>query len=238
VQKTKEPTHLDGSEKPWCNRRAILYSGVSGQNLPVKTFFARQALPQGFLNRSLSQCVVKETWMSGQIEASEEVQEVKKGGGRKKLLILLGAPVLLVAIGAGLWFGGILPPLLGMGQPPQSAESREPGPRTVSFLDMPEIVTNLNAPGRRAVYVKLRSKLELARPEDGAVVQASMPRLLDLFQTYLREVRPEELRGSAGTQRLREELVARANIAVAQAGRGDAQQIRVNDVLFLEILVQ
>jgi flagellar FliL protein len=103
---------------------------------------------------------------------------------------------------------------------------------------MPEIVTNLNAPGRRAVYVKLRSKLELARPEDGALVQASMPRLIDLFQTYLREVRPEELRGSAGTQRLREELVARANIAVAQTGRVEAQQIRVNDVLFLEILVQ
>ena len=174
--------------------------------------------------------------MSGQIEASEEAQEVKKGGGRKKLL-LLALPVLLVAIGAGLWFGGILPPLLGMGAPAATAE-REPGPRAVAFLDMPEIVTNLNAPGRRAVYVKLRSKLELARAEDGAAVQASMPRLLDLFQTYLREVRPEELRGSAGTQRLREELVARANIAVAQAGRGEAQQIRVNDVLFLEILVQ
>jgi flagellar FliL protein len=205
--------------------------------LPVKTFLTRQALPQGFFNRSLSQCVVKETWMSGQIEASQEGQEVKKGGGRKKLIILVAAPILLVAIGAGLWFGGILPPLLGMGAPAATAE-REPGPRVVTFLDMPEIVTNLNAPGRRAVYVKLRSKLELARPEDGAVVQASMPRLLDLFQTYLREVRPEELRGSAGTQRLREELVARANIAVAQAGRGDAQQIRVNDVLFLEILVQ
>ncbi|MCZ8143226.1 MAG: flagellar basal body-associated FliL family protein [Acetobacteraceae bacterium] len=175
--------------------------------------------------------------MSGQIEASEEVQEGKKGGGRKKLL-LLAAPVLLVAIGAGLWFGGILPPLLGMGTPAASAGNGEPGPRVVTFLEMPEIVTNLNAPGRRAVFVKLRSKLELARPEDGAVVQAAMPRVLDLFQTYLREVRPEELRGSAGTQRLREELVARANIAVAQAGRGDAQQIRVNDVLFMEILVQ
>jgi flagellar FliL protein len=204
--------------------------------LPVQTFLARQALPQGFFNRSLSECIAKESFMSGQIEASEEAPEVKKGGGRKKLL-LLALPVLLVAIGAGLWFGGILPPLLGMGAPAATAE-REPGPRVVAFLDMPEIVTNLNAPGRRAVYVKLRSKLELARPEDGAVVQASMPRLLDLFQTYLREVRPEELRGSAGTQRLREELVARANIAVAQAGRGDAQQIRVNDVLFVEILVQ
>jgi flagellar FliL protein len=46
------------------------------------------------------------------------------------------------------------------------------------------------------------------------------------------------LRGSAGTQRLREELVARANVAVAQAGRSDAQRMRVNDVLFMEILVQ
>jgi flagellar FliL protein len=99
-------------------------------------------------------------------------------------------------------------------------------------------VTNLNATGRRPVYVKLRSKLELARAEDSALIQASMPRLLDLFQTYLREMRPEELRGSLGTQRLREELVARANIAVAQAGRGDAQQIRINDILFLELLVQ
>jgi flagellar FliL protein len=205
--------------------------------LPVKTFLARQALPQGFLNRSLSQCAAKEKWMSGQIEASEEVQEGKKGGGRKKLL-LLAAPVLLVAIGAGLWFGGILPPLLGMGAPAASAGNGEPRPRVVTFLEMPEIVTNLNTQGRRAVYVKLRSKLELSRLEDGVVVQAAMPRLLDLFQTYLREVRPEELRGSAGTQRLREELVARANIAVAQAGRSDTQQIRINDVLFMEILVQ
>jgi flagellar FliL protein len=57
-----------------------------------------------------------------------------------------------------------------------------------------------------------------------------MPRLQDLFQTYLREMRPEELRGSAGTYRLREELIARADIAVAPA--------RIQDLLFTEILVQ
>jgi flagellar FliL protein len=57
-----------------------------------------------------------------------------------------------------------------------------------------------------------------------------MPRVLDMFQTYLREIRPEELRGSAGTWRLREELIARANIAVAPA--------RVTDVLFTEMLIQ
>ena len=62
--------------------------------------------------------------MSGQIEASEEAQAEKKGGGRKKLL-LLALPVLLVAIGAGLWFGGILPPLLGMGPKPAEVAAAE-----------------------------------------------------------------------------------------------------------------
>ena len=78
--------------------------------------------------------------------------------------------------------------------------------------------------------MKLQARLELARKEDIAVVQAAMPRLLDLFHTYLREMRPDELRGSAGTYRLREELTARGNIAAAPA--------RITDVLFTEMLVQ
>ena len=41
---------------------------------------------------------------------------------------------------------------------------------------------------------------------------------------------PEDLRGSGGTYRLREELLARGNLAVAPA--------RINDVLFTEMLVQ
>ena len=57
-----------------------------------------------------------------------------------------------------------------------------------------------------------------------------MPRILDLFQTYLRDMRPEDLRGSAGTYRLREELIARGTIAVAPA--------HITDVLFTEMLVQ
>jgi flagellar FliL protein len=65
-----------------------------------------------------------------------------------------------------------------------------------------------------------------------------MPRLVDLFATYLREVRPEELRGSAGSQRLREELIARATIAIAPEVRADRPPPRVTDVLFVEILVQ
>ena len=98
------------------------------------------------------------------------------------------------------------------------------------YAEMPEIVANLNSGPRRASFVKLKPKLELAKAEDQAAIAQNMPRLLDLFPTYLREMRPEELRGSAGTYRLREELIARANIALAPA--------RVVDVLFTEMIVQ
>lgn len=173
-------------------------------------------------------------------------------GGKKKLIVLLALPLVLGGAGAGLWFSGILPPLLGMGKKADGQAEAGPGAATPGgtghgtadgkpagktetrpqavFMDMPDIIANLNAGPRRNSFIKLRPKLELARAEDEVAVRAAMPRLLDLFQTYLREMRPEELRGSAGTYRLREELLARANIAVAPA--------RIMDVLFPEMIVQ
>ena len=78
--------------------------------------------------------------------------------------------------------------------------------------------------------MKLTVRLEVTKQEDVERVKAAMPRLQDLFQTYLREMRPQELRGSAGTYRLREELIARANLAAAPA--------RITDVLFTQMLIQ
>ena len=164
-------------------------------------------------------------------------------GGRKKLL-LLAVPVVLAVAGAGLWFTGVIPHLLGIGAPAAhgaaaaksaaaakaDAHGAKPAAAAPSFVDLPDIIANLDNGERRPVYVKLRARIELARPGDAAAVQAAMPRIQDLFQTYLREMRPEELRGSAGTYRLREELIARANIAVAPA--------RIQDLLFVQMLVQ
>lgn len=155
----------------------------------------------------------------------------KPPAGKKKLIVMAGLVLLLGGGGAGLWFSGILPRMLGRhAPPPPEAAATAPAPRAPAFLDMPEIITNLNAPGRRPVFVRLRAKLELGRAEDAAAFQAAMPRLLDLFQVYLREMRPEEMRGSIGTQRLREELILRANLAAPPA--------RIMDILFTEILVQ
>ncbi|WP_137177113.1 flagellar basal body-associated FliL family protein [Roseomonas sp. AR75] len=167
-------------------------------------------------------------------KAEGEGGEAPKKGGKKKLILML-APLLLLGIGAGLWFGGILPKLLGIGgaHPEAQAEAAAQAPPapTPAFIDLPEIVSNLNVPsGRRASFVRLRAKLEIADSTQVPAVTEAMPRLVDLFATYLREVRPDELRGSAGSHRLREELIARASVAASPA--------RVTDVLFVEILVQ
>jgi flagellar FliL protein len=186
-------------------------------------------------------------------KAEAELGAVGKPAGKKKLILLI-APLLLGVVGAGLWFSGILPPLLGMGKdahaavmhdasgneaPPHGAtdaphDGKSPGepmkaPPPV-FVDLPEIVANLNAGPRRTVFLKLHAKLELAKPEDQAAVTLQMPRLMDLFQTYLREMRPDELRGAAGTYRLREELIARADLATSPT--------KIVDVLFTEMIVQ
>ena len=145
--------------------------------------------------------------------------------GRGKLLLLIGVPVLLGAAGAGAWFAGVIPG--GSAEPAAAAAA---APEKPVFVDMPDIVANLNAPGRRSSYIKLRSKLEVARASDARALQEAMPRIQDLFTTYLREVRPEELRGSGGTYRLREELMLRASLAAPPA--------QVTDGLFIELLLQ
>ena len=168
-------------------------------------------------------------------DAAEEAPKEKKS---KKKLVLLAIPLLLVAVLAGLWFGGILPPLLGMGGK-EAARQEKPGDiakeaaekaKAPVFVDLPDLIANLNVGQRRSAFIKLKAKLELSKAEDQPIVAAAMPRIQDMFTTYLREMRPEELRGSAGTYRLREELIARANIAVAPA--------QVVDVLFSEMLIQ
>jgi flagellar FliL protein len=143
-------------------------------------------------------------------------------------LILIAAPVLLILAGAGLWFSGVLPRLLGMNHTAkQAAEAPEPVPP--HYVDIPEMIDNLSDPFRPH-YVKLDARVVVPKPDDVAQVVAAMPRLQDLLTTYLRDMKIEELHNTADTDRLRAELVVRANAAVAPA--------KISDILFTELLAQ
>jgi flagellar protein FliL len=161
--------------------------------------------------------------------AGHDGAQQPKGKGGKRKLLLLAVPLLVLLLGAGAYFGGLLDPLLGH-KPPPGAEPETARHEPPTYVDLPDLITNLDSGGRHGSYVKLRAKIEVTRASDVPAVQAAMPRILDLLQTYLREMRPEELRGSEGTYRLREELLSRIEIAVAPA--------RVDDVLFVELMVQ
>lgn len=157
-------------------------------------------------------------------QAGEVVADAPPQSGGKRKLLLIALPALLAVGAGGLWFSGALPKLLGLGKK-KSAAAAPP-----VFVTIPEMIANLDAgPGRQS-FVKLGAKLEVPTPADARRAQAVMPRIVDLFQTYLRDMRPSDFQGSEGTWRLREALLARAEIALAPA--------HVRDVLFTQILVQ
>ena len=100
-----------------------------------------------------------------------------------------------------------------------------------SFVEVPDMLVNLvTGPGERVQYLKVKVVLEVKEEKLIEEIKPTMPRVTDIFQTYLRELRPSDLNGSAGMFRLKEELTRRVNSAVAP--------IKVSAVLFKEIVVQ
>lgn len=168
--------------------------------------------------------------MTADADAAEAgAPEEGAGRSKKKLLIFGGAGfVLLAAIGGGAYYflmgGGEAAAPDGTGAPEASVEQRP-----AVFFDLPEMTVNLSSEGR-ATYLRVRISLEVSDREMVQKIEPYLPRILDAFQVYLRELRPADLEGSSGLFRLKEELLRRINTAVYPA--------RIEGVLFKEILVQ
>ncbi len=163
-------------------------------------------------------------------DGDDESSEGK--GGKKKLFIII-AVVFLLAVGgiAAAYFTGLIQPIIdwitgeGEVETEQALKSED-----AIFFPLEELIVNLNTGGRKSTFLKIRISLELADAGDIPRIETVMPRIMDNFQVYLRELRIEDLKGSAGMYRLREELLSRVNAAVAPA--------KIHDVLFREMLVQ
>jgi flagellar FliL protein len=103
-------------------------------------------------------------------------------------------------------------------------------PAEAVFFDIPDIIVNIQTPDASPAFLKLSVSLELDKAEAKQAVEPVLPRVIDQFQSYLRELRVEDVRGSAGVMRLKEELLRRVNLAVAPTP--------VRDVLLKEMIVQ
>jgi flagellar FliL protein len=103
------------------------------------------------------------------------------------------------------------------------------GPDGVVFYTIPDVVVNMQTSDGRPTFLKLKLTLEL--PDENVVeeLNPNMPRLQDMFQTFLRELRPEDLSGSQGSYQLRMEILRRVNLVISPS--------KANAVLIEEMLI-
>jgi flagellar FliL protein len=168
-------------------------------------------------------------------------------GGKKKLplrlLIAAGVGALVILGGGGTAALLLMPhhPAAPHKLPPKpkgdkkdsKADPNAPqvsdGPDGVVFYTMPDIVVNMQTPDGKPTFLKLKLTLELPDHNTADALDADGPRLQDVFQTFLRELRPEDLAGSEGTLQLRTELKRRVDLVIAPS--------KVNAVLIEEMLI-
>jgi len=142
---------------------------------------------------------------------------------KKKLLIIIAAVLLVLGAGGGfgayMFLGGEAP---AEGEPAVAVDTTPP-----VFYDMPEIVIRLD--GGQGPYLKLATVLDLAPEHTPDEIKAIEPRLLDMMQTYLIELKPDDIKGTAGMYRVRQELLRRVNDVVPGSTK---------DILFKTIILQ
>lgn len=149
---------------------------------------------------------------------------------KRKLIILAALGGLIVLSGgSGTAFIMMHKSADETGKTKQEATNNEEKKASV-YYPLGDLLVNLSGEGKHPNFLKVKISLELADEKDLPLMDAIKPRVIDNFQVYLRELRIEDLRGSAGMYRLREELLMRVTEA--------AQPVRIRDVLFQEMLVQ
>ena len=154
-------------------------------------------------------------------DGAAEAEAKPKG---KLKLIIAGVGVLAILGGGAGWF-------FFFRHHGEEVHAEAPPAKPPSYIEVPDLMVNLaGSPGERTQYLKVKVTLEVKEEKQVEAIKPTLPRVTDIFQTYLRELRPADLNGSAGLFRLKEELTRRVNAALAPN--------EVSAVLFKEIVVQ
>jgi flagellar FliL protein len=157
----------------------------------------------------------------GAADAAEALPAPK---GKLKLIIAIAGVLIVLGGCAVTWF-------VFFKHSGDEMHAEAPLAKPPVYVDVPDLLVNLvGLPGERVQYLKVKVVLEVKEEKQVEAIKPTMPRVTDIFQTYLRELRASDLNGSAGLFRLKEELTRRVNAAVSPT--------QVNAVLFKEIVVQ
>jgi flagellar FliL protein len=151
--------------------------------------------------------------------------------GRRWLAILAAAVLFLTGSVGGAFVTGLLDPLIGaLGEAREAAEEAAAPSGPPVYFEMPEMMVDLKPGRRRREFIKVAVVIELAEEEDKLRLQEFQPRILDSFQSYLRDQARADLVGKAGAERVRLEFLTVVNDHMAPA--------RARNVLFNKILLQ
>jgi len=182
----------------------------------------------------------------GEEGAEGEVKEVKSSSKLKKILMFVIPLVVLIGGGAGAYFAGVFDGIFPHEKGKISCENIKEGEEGYeecqsltetdmalhpgAFIKIPDMIVNLKTDDNRPRFLKIALEVEIMSEEDKAKLEPLMPRVIDQFQMYLRELRFEDLKGTSGIYRMKIELLNRV--------RAVTPGVKVHDILFQEILVQ
>lgn len=157
--------------------------------------------------------------------APAEGEAAAAGGGKKKMLMMIGAGVAVLAL-----LGGLAAFFLMTGKPHEEEPQIDPNAAIV-MLDVPPIAVDMldNGDGQTH-FMKTKIALEIQGEKDKIEAEKLLPRLQDDWNNFLRQLRPDDIEGSAAMQRIKEALLLRANQVLSP--------VVVRNVLFRELLVQ
>ncbi|OWK28328.1 flagellar basal body-associated FliL family protein [Sphingomonas mucosissima] len=176
---------------------------------------------------------------------SKEASEVaatpapEKAGkfGKKKIIIAAAGAVLLLGGGGGAFalMGGDDKPA-AHGEEAAEADhgkaeeehGKEGEGEAAEFVDVPPMVVNLRSADGGARFIKLHFMLVPASADEAEGIKAKLPLILDAYQPFLRELRPEDLAGSAAVFRIKEEMLVRAGDVM---GKGQVKDVLIQDLI-------
>lgn len=154
----------------------------------------------------------------------------------KKKLILIGAAAAVVLAGGGggayLFLGGHGEAKTEEAAKPEAAahggEGGGEGGEGEAFLDVPPIVVNLRSTDGVTRYLKLHFALVPAPGAHAEELKKRLPLVIDAIQPFLRELRPEDLAGSAAVFRIKEQVLLRAAEAL---GPDQIKDVLIEDLI-------
>lgn len=147
-----------------------------------------------------------------------------------KLILFIVVPLLVLgSVAAVLFLTHFGRALIGL-EKPHKQEITQSLPDHITYYELPEMLINIQSTSKRKPYLRMAVKLEVHEEKIEPKLDLIKPRMIDAIQMYVRELRVDDLEGSAGSQRLKQELLKRIN---ALSG-----PIKVHDILFGVFVIQ